>query len=160
MQERKCFRRAKVNCLCRCTPHEGIVSLNAHDVYRIKSKALSVIYTSRSTGVIADVAVRTGRILENTGHLPLALHVYRAALRTIFGIDVARAEDYLENGPRTSNPHYRYWAERIADAHALDVARCLDALYRRMGFKAQAHQCRKVRYDYEHLFNVTYSAYL
>lgn len=160
MLKRKSFRRAKVNCLCRCTSKQGIVQLNAIDVRRFKSAALSVIYTSRSTGIIAAVAVRTGQMLENTGHYPLALHIYRAAIKMIYFIDVARSENYLENGPLPPNPHYRNWCERIADADALEVACCLDALYLRMGFRGDAHQCRRVNYLYERMFNITYAAFM
>ncbi|MCR4995579.1 MAG: hypothetical protein K6A32_09460 [Bacteroidales bacterium] len=158
MIKRKSFRRAKVNCLCRCTPKSGIIALNPAFVKHFHNNALTRICASRSTGEIAAIALRIGKIQEQTGHYPLALHLYRAAINNIYFIDSARAEDYYENGPSTANPHYRYWYERTNDADALEVATRLDALLLKMGFAGDAHQRRRICARYEALFRNIYAA--
>ncbi len=160
MLKRKDFRRAKVNCLCRCTPSKGIEFLYTKHIQRTLRQSIFHIMETRSTGVIAATALRTGDILENTGHLVPAIKLYRTAMNRIFFLDSCRAEDYYEHGPSPANPHYRYWTERISDADALQVAERLDNLYLRMNMPGEARQQRRVRFYYEDLFNCIYSAQL
>ena len=158
MMKRKSFQRPKVNCLCRCTPITGVESLNHQQRHSAVKDAYCRISTSRSTGIIADTAVRIGKMLEQTGHLIPAMTLYRTAIKRILDIDSWRAEDYYENGPWGINPYYRYWSERINDADALEVAECLDSLYMRLHMPGYAHQRRRIHVYYEGLFRSVYSA--
>lgn len=158
MMKRKSFRRPKVNCLCRCTSSEGVVSLTPSLVNLAKKDAINTMCASRSTNTIAAVAVRTGQLFEQTGHTLLAITVYRTAISCITSIDSFRAENYYQFGPLPSNPHHRYWSERINEADAIEVAERLDALYRRINLQGFAHQQRRIRWYYESLFRSVYSA--
>ena len=158
MLKRKNFRRAKVNCICRCTPQGEVLLLNYKFISQAVDDALHLIVKSRSTGVIAATAVQTGRLCEATGHDPLAVKLYTTAISAITLIDRDRAELYYDFGPLPPNPHHRYWSARINDADALEVAQKLDSLYMRMGLKGFAHQQRLIHWSYEVLFRSVYSA--
>ena len=160
MLKRKSFQRKKVNCFCRCTPDNGVISLYPPMLERAMKRAIYQIYTSRSTGVIAATAVRAGELFEHNGHVLKAITIYRTAINTIWRIDRDRAEDYYNFGPVWPNPHARPWSARINDADALEVAEKLDALYLRIHLSGYAHQQRRVRVDYELLFRCVYSACL
>ena len=158
MLKRKNFRRAKVNCICRCTPQGEVMMLNYKFISQAVDDALHLIANCRSTGVIAATAVRTGRLCETTGHDPLALNIYKTAISAITSIDRDRAELYYDFGPHPQTPHYRYWSARVNDADALEVAKRLDNLYLRMGFRGLAHQQRRINWSYNVLFRSVYSA--
>lgn len=158
MMNRKSFRRQKVNCLCRCTPATGIVTLATPMMRDIRQQAIDTVQTSRSTSVIAATALRAGLLFEQLDMSFLAITVYRAAINRIQRIDYDRAEDYYTFGPLPPNPYYRPWSARINDADALEVARQLDALYHRLNMPGFAHQCRRVNANYEWMFRGVYSA--
>jgi len=158
MMKRKNFQRPKVNCLCRCNPATGVESLTNSQLQRTMRRAIGIAHSSRSTGVIAATAVRAGQLFENTGHPLMAITIYRTAINRILTIDYCRAEDYYYFGPVPPNPHYRPWSARINDADALEVAKPLDALYRRLQLPDYAHQQRRVLDYYEHIFNNVYAA--
>lgn len=134
--------------------------LHPDDVDDMHREAMALIGSSRSTGRIAAVAVRTGAVIEATGHAPLALDVYHRALETIYGIDLGRAEDYRDNGPVPPNPYYRRWGERIGEADAMEVAEPFERLLLRMGLRGYAHQRRRCHAYYERLFRNLYAAFL
>ena len=158
MLKRKSFRRPKVNCFCRCTPREGIVALHPDYVAQMVDNTKEIMSSTRSTGIIAAAALRTGQMLEQTGHLPICLDLYGRALQVIYYIDSDRLENYYLYGALPPNPHYRRWSERSGEAHACMVARRLDELCLRMGFRGYAHQRRKTHVDYRRLFNGVYAA--
>ena len=101
MLKRKNFRRAKVNCICRCTPQGEVMMLNYKFISQAVDDALHLIANCRSTGVIAATAVRTGRLCETTGHDPLALNIYKTAISAITSIDRDRAELYYDRIHKT-----------------------------------------------------------
>lgn len=144
--------------VCRCTPSAGITALAPALLKQAQSAAMRTICTSRRTGVIAATAVRTGMVLEQTGHPSEAITLYRTAIRRILSIDARRAEDYYDFGPLPPNPHFRTWSARISDADALEVASSLDRLYKRLGMKAEAHQRNRIGREYDDLFGSVYAA--
>jgi len=95
-------------------------------------------------------------MLVQTGHTLKAIQLFRTAIEYIVDIDENRAVDYYDNGPLPSNPHYRYWRERVSMADALEVAERLDALYQREGMAEEAHQQRRVRQAYDRMFRLLY----
>ena len=125
---------------------------------RAKKQAMSIICTTRSTGVIAATAIRTGILLEQTGNASQAIMVYRTAISRILHIDAFRAENYYDFGPVPPNPHFRTWSARVSDADALEVARHLDQLYRKLDMVAETHQHRRIDRYYEDLFCSVYAA--
>ena len=160
MLKRKKMRRQKPTFMCRCTPLTGITALAPTLLKQARATAMRTIFTTRSTGVIAAAAVSTGMLLEQTGNPSQAIMVYRTAIRRIRCIDAYRAEDYYNFGPLPPNPHFRPWSARINDADALEVASCLDLLYKRLGMNAEAHQRQRIYRYYDDLFCSVYSACL
>ena len=136
----------------------GITALAPQLMQQVRDTAIRRIESTHSTGVIAATAVRTGRMLEATGNPSLAIMMYRTAIRRILSIDARRAEDYYDFGPMPPNPHFRTWSARINDADALEVASCLDRLYKRLGMKAEAHQRSRIGREYDDLFGSVYAA--
>ena len=152
MVKRNNLRRPKMGCICRCMPRTGIEFLTYDCAMQTYYSAMKQIANTRTTGIIADVAVRTGALLERTNHAANAITLYQQAIHTILAIDRDRAIDYYENGPLPGNPYYRFWSARISMADALAVAERLDTLYRSLNLTSEAHQQRRVRRAYDSLF--------
>ena len=154
------MKRRKVNCICRCTPRGGILSLDPHHLKAIVEKGLDEIYAEQRPRIIAREGLRLGSLCERTGHPLLALDVWGGSLQHLLWTDDELQRDYQDSYRPFYEPHRVPWRYRISLSQARELSLHMDILYRRLGHLDEACVTQKVYDFYESLFADIYGEWL
>ena len=159
------MKRRKVNCICRCTPRQGIVAMNAQESKQLYSQTLKDILNRNNPRHIADMAIEAGNTLSRTGHPLLALRLMKASLSHLISVDEDKLRHYerYEQIPSYYTEFYMpcSWLTSEEDARLLEAA--IDAHANRiniaLGYDERSHLRFRVHETYEELFNDIYETW-
>ena len=159
----KLHRRRKVNCLCRCTPNDGIVVMHpdyAQDVY---DQQIGYILNCDEPRRIAARAVSIGTILAHAGRPYLALQLLQYAFNHLLSVEWDLQEDYAHNHYWPGCDYeqwYEPWSWRVSEADARQLAALIDELsnevFRKLGYEDRSRLRFRVHDRYESMFNYIY----
>ena len=159
------MKRRKVNCVCRCTPRQGIVAMNAQESEQLYSQLLSDIVRRKNPRHIADIAIQTGNTLRRIGHPLLALKLMKAALAHLLSVDEDRLRDYerYHQIPSYYSEFYMPWRWRTSEEDARELAAAIDdhtnAVNRQLGHNTRSHLRFRIHDTYESLFDDIYETW-
>lgn len=155
-------RRRKVNCLCRCSPQDGIQVLEPQGALQLFEERLSSIRNTADPHQIADRAIQTGRVLQHSGRPRLALELMEKALRHLLATDEDWQRYYAHYGelPSAEAQWGLPWSWRTCEVDARRLAGEIDAQYnevnRHLGIDDRPRFRQSIHRYYEHLWSDIY----
>ena len=150
------MKRRKVNCVCRCTPRQGIETLDPRLLRELYDQRLDQLLRETDPQHIAHIGQLTGDLMLRSGHPLMALSTWQYALSHLLCADEDRQWDYAHSYRPYYAPHHVPWSERISDTEALQLAQRIDDLYRHLGHPEWANTRRTVRSRYNSTFEELY----
>ena len=160
---KRLHQRRKVNCICRCTPKQGIIALHPDYAQRVFDEQLRRILLSGNPGFIADLAIRTGNILRQASRPQLALKLMQTALKHLINVDEEMQRDYASKHywPRQEYQHwYHPWSARVSEVDARQLATEVDKtkeeISQHLGCPQRYHMRYHIHRIYERIFEDIY----
>lgn len=159
------MKKRKVNCICRCTPRQGIVAMNVKEAKQLFEQQMSDIAQRKNPRHIADIAIQVGNTLQRTGHPRLALMLMNAALSHLISVDENQLRYYerYEQVPSYYTEFYMPWRWRTSEEDARRLAAVIDEHYnavnQRLGYDVRSHLRFRIHDTYESLFEDIYETW-
>jgi hypothetical protein len=122
------MRKRSIYRVCRCTPNGRIEQLETRLLVQMVNHDVHAIRCARYGGQKALVALRIGRLLEETGHDWWAVRLW------LFAIGEIHAKDYDDWIDVWFNDKYVSFHEVISDGSCAVLGRCVDEVERRHGW--------------------------
>jgi len=133
-------------CVCRCTPSEGIVSIDARLLTReLLPMSMDYVRSCRNLRGKAYKALVLGDLCANAGYPNTALRVMRSTMSYI------KMKDY-DWVCRPINPSFNRLENIVNMYEVRELGRRIDRLWRWLGHPEMAHSARRVERYYDDLW--------
>lgn len=156
-------RRRKVNCLCRCTPDDGVVALYPDYAQEVYNQQMCYILNCCEPRRIAARAMSIGAMLKHAGRPHLALRLLQSAFNRFLSVEWDLQEDYAHNHYWPGCDYeqwYKPWNWRVSEADARQLAAFIDELRnevnRQLGHEDRSRLRFRVHDRYESMFDYIY----
>ena len=139
------MERKSYYCVCRCTPREGVVSMDARLLDEILDKGWKAINATENVRVIAQKGLILGDLCAGAGYPHRALECWFGALEAV---------EYLDYDWTFTPLNHRYYRfdSVVSMDECKELGRRIDSLWRRLGHREMAVFERHARHYYHDMW--------
>lgn len=135
----------KKGCICRCTPRDGIVRMDARLLTEMFAYEMRRIRVMPHLRIAAQMALRLGDTCSHTGHTGLAVEAWREA----YGMLLYNDYDWVYT---PINTRFFRLADLVSKVEACELGRRIDRELKRIGIGELAGFARHARRYYADLW--------